>query len=509
MKIVFRWLVVAVVCAGVIGGWWLAQPPTSQAQGGAAWTVSVFSNPDLAGSPLPFAAVTSSVNYSWGTGVPVINGVPVPGAPNDNFSVRFVSTAFFTAGNYRFTVQVDDGARLYVDGVLLINAWQAGLGLRTLQADYNFTVDGNHTITVEMFDTIDNATIIANWALSAGGLPGTPGVVGQAWSGEFFNGVDLAGAPIFTSTYPASGLNLNWGQGGPGGAVPPDNFSARFMRTINVPSELAEGVYTFYARADDGFRFYVDSTLIFDQWGGFVNQTFTAPVTLLNGPHVLKFEYREFTMDALVFLTWSPPSAQNPVINPDASGAPVQATATPAPGQPDGQGGQAAPPPPAVGVRGMVMGNLRVRSGPSLRDPKIGLMPWGTEVDILGRDSGHAWYQVNFNGLVGWAYAPWIRLITGSFDALPYMDGTRPVFAPPPTQGVIAQAFGNMRIRSGPGFQYPKISKAQWGTRVQVLARSTNGLWIKVQHGDVVGWTYLNWYRIMQGDLGAVPVTDQ
>jgi len=571
MKIVFRWLVVAVVCAGVIGGWWLAQPPTSQAQGGAAWTVSVFSNPDLAGSPLPFAAVTNSVNFSWGTGVPVINGVPVPGAPNDNFSVRFVTTTFFTAGNYRFTVQVDDGARLYVDGVLLINAWQAGLGLRTLQADYNFTVDGNHTITVEMFDTIDNATIIASWALSAGGglcvtgytysacpagsVPGsnpapsgwppasgpsaicndgwnscstnasgtcsdhggvrywcigtTGGQPGQAWSGEFFNGVDLAGPPIYTTTYPASGLNLNWGQGSPGGAVPADNFSARFMRTINVPSELAEGVYTFYARADDGFRFYVDNTLIFDQWDAFVNQTFTAPVTLLNGPHVLKFEYREFTMDALVFLTWSPPSAQNPVINPDASGAPVQATATPAPGQPDGQGGQAAPPPPAVGVRGMVMGNLRVRSGPSLRDPKIGLMPWGTEVDILGRDSGHAWYQVNFNGLVGWAYAPWIRLLTGSFDALPYTDGTRPVFAPPPTQGVIAQAFGNMRIRSGPGFQYPKISKAQWGTRVQVLARSTNGLWIKVQHGDVVGWTYLNWYRIVQGDLGAVPVTDQ
>ena len=99
-------------------------------------------------------------------------------------------------------------------------------------------------------------------------------------------------------------------------------------------------------------------------------------------------------------------------------------------------------------------------------------------------------------------------MITGSFDApLPHRR-PQPVFAPP-TQGVIAQAFGNMRIRSGPGLQYPKISKAQWGTRVQVLARSTNGLWIKVQHGDVVGWTFLNWYRIVQGDLASVPVTDQ
>jgi len=127
----------------------------------------------------------------------------------------------------------------------------------------------------------------------------------------------------------------------------------------------------------------------------------------------------------------------------------------------------------------------------------------------LGRDAGHAWYQVNFNGLIGWSYAPWIKLITGSFDALPYTDGTQPVFAPQPTRGVIAQAFGNMRIRSGPGLQYPKISKAECGTRVQVLARSTNGLRIKVQHGDVVGWTFLNWYHIVQGDLASVPVTDQ
>ena len=173
MKIVFRWLVVAVLCAGIFGGWWMARPPAIQAQGGAAWTVSVFGNPDLAGSPLPFAAVTSSINYSWGTGVPVINGMPVPGAPNDNFSVRFVTTTFFTAGSYRFTVQVDDGAAVR-GWPAADQAWQAGLGLRTLQADYNFVADGNHTITVEMFDTIDNATIIASWALASGGYRARP-----------------------------------------------------------------------------------------------------------------------------------------------------------------------------------------------------------------------------------------------------------------------------------------------------------------------------------------------
>ncbi|MBN1967055.1 MAG: SH3 domain-containing protein, partial [Anaerolineae bacterium] len=194
-------------------------------------------------------------------------------------------------------------------------------------------------------------------------------------------------------------------------------------------------------------------------------------------------------------------SAQYVTVSGDLSRVPVVS--------PDVGGGAATPPPP-TGVRGRVMGNLRIRQGPSTRTPQIGLMPWGTEVDILGRDSTHSWYQVNFDGLVGWSYAPWIRLIEGSFDMLPYTDGTEPVFPPPPaTEGVVAQAFGNMRIRSGPGFEYPKISKAIWGTRVQVLARSTNGLWYKVQYGDLVGWSYAAWYRIVQGDVMTLPVTNQ
>ena len=508
MKTLVRWLVLLLIGAVMFGGLWPVAAPHSQAQG-MTWTASVYNNPNLAGSPI-WTGTSNSVNYTWGTGSPVINGTTVPGAPADNFSVRFIGATFFTAGNYRFTVQVDDGARLYVDGLLLINGWQTGSGVQTLQGDYNFTIDGNHTITVEMFETTGNASVVAVWALSTGGPTPPPGGTGTAWSAEFFNGPDLAGGAIFTTTYPASGLNQNWGQGSPGGAVPADNFSARFTRTIYAPNEIPVGQYTFYGAADDGFRFYIDQTLVFNQWDAFVPQTFTSVVTLLAGPHVFKFEYRELTVDARVFLTWNPPSAQNPQIGVDAAPFPVSQAApqpTPAPGQPTPVPGQPpAPVQPASGIRGMVMGNLRIRSGPALKYEKIGLMPWGTEVDILGRDSGHAWYMVNYQGLIGWSYAPWIQLLTGSFDALPYTDGSQPVFAPPPTAGVIVQAFGNMRIRSGPGLQFPKISKVPWGTRVEVLARSSDKLWYKVRYGDVIGWSFASWYRPIQGYIGGVPV---
>jgi len=302
----------------------------------------------------------------------------------------------------------------------------------------------------------------------------------------------------------------------------------------------------------------------------------------LDGPHSLRFEYREREVDASLFLTWDPPNAQDPVLLPDGStgsggggggGAPTGITATvnvyslnfraapsteaqilrklnkgssyPATGRTGdnlwvqlnvegttgwvyaqyvtlsgdintlpvvGGGGSPQPTPQLqpIGVRGMVMGNLRIREQPTTRSKQIGLMPWGTVVDLLGKNSAGTWYLVKYGDIVGWSYAPWFRIVEGSVDQLPYADGTQPSYPPPPpTQGIIAQAYGNMRIRSGPGFQYPKIGKAIWGSRVQVLARSSNGLWYKIKHGDVVGWSYAAWYRIVQGDPNDIPVSDQ
>jgi len=579
-KTLARSIVVAVLVVALIGGLWVASPPRTEARG-ASWTVSVFNNANLSGSPI-WVGISPNVSYTWGAGPPVIGGAAT-GAPADNFSVRFTTSTFFAAGNYRFTVMVDDGARLYVDGLLLINQWTAGMGLRTFQADYNFLTDGTHVITVEMFDATGDATIVASWAVAVGPLATpTPVYSGVPWYAEFYNGLDLSGAVVFTTTYPPSGLNVNWAQGSPGGAVPVDNWSARFLRTLNVPSDLPEGVYTFYARADDNFRFFVDSTLIFDYWETYANsQTYTATVTLLNGPHTLKVEYREREVDASIFLTWTPPNAQNPILPPDSApagtgggGAPVptgitatvnisllnfrsapsltapiltklaRGTTYPVTGRTadsqwarllvDATTGWAAAqyltfsgdfntvpvvdagvapapaPPPPTGVRGRVMGNLRIREAPTTRSKELTVMPWGTEVDILGKNAGLSWYMVSYGGIVGWSYAPWIKIIQGSFDQLPYTDGTQPAFEPPPpTEGVIVQAYGNMRIRSGPGLQYPKVARALWGTRLQVLGRSPDGRWYKVRYGDTVGWTFAAWYRVVQGDINSVPITVQ
>lgn len=581
MNRLVRWLTILTVTVAALGVAVVDTPPTASAQG--IWTVQVWNNRDFSGAPV-WTGTTGAINFTWGSGPPVINGVTTTGL-TDNFSVRFTTGAFFTAGTYRFTVTVDDGVRLYVDGALLINDWREA-AQRTLQAEHTFATDGTHTIIVEMFDAQYDAAIHANWALTTGGggtvpPPGTGGT--SLWFADYFNGPDLAGPVLFSTSYPASGLNLNWGMAAPGGPVPADNFSARFIRYLTVPNDLPEGIYTFYAYADDAYRFYVDGTLIIDRWNTLATELTTAEVTLLNGPHTLRFEYREVSQNAYLFLTWTPPAAQNPVLAPTGGSVPPSAvppaaptgiTATvnasrlnvrsaptvgdnvlttigrgqsfPATGRTgdnawiqitvngqngwssarylalsgdinalpviEGQGGgpAPAPQPQPTGVRGVVRTNLRLRAEPSTRSAQVGGLPFGETVDILGRSQNHAWYQVaRSNGQTGWAFATWIRITEGSFDSLPYTDGSRPVQPTPPTTGLIAQAFGNMRIRSGPGTNFPQISLAQWGTQVQVLGISPDGQWLKVQHGDVVGWSSAPWFRFVQGSLAEVPVTSQ
>ncbi len=491
MRTTMRVIAGALLLALVLGGWPLGGLPTGRAQGGA-WAVSVFDNPDLAGAPR-YTTTVSAVSFIWPY-APVLNGVDTAGlgVPVDRFSVRFMTNTFFGAGTYRFTVQVDDGARLYVDGALLINQWTGG-ALRTFQADANFAAGGNHTVTVEMYDNVAESGIIASWALVSGGQPagGTP------WYAEYFGGLDLSGGPVYTAYYAPSGLNLAWGQGSPAGSVPADNFSARFVRTVAVPQDMPEGMYRFYALADDNFRLRIDSTVILDQWETFAgSQVYTADVPLLPGAHTFTFEYRERTVNASLYLTWSPPNAQNPVLAPP-SGVPQTG---------GGGGGPVAP----SGITATVnVFRLNFREAPSLRARVIAVLNRGEVYAVTGRSADGVWARVLVGGTTGWVYRQFVT-IAGDFNAVPVVEGPAvPTPTPaPPAVGVLARAaYSTMRVRSAPSLSAPTIGRVPWGTTVEVLNISPNRAWIKVRYGTLVGWSSASWYRVVQGRLADVPVS--
>jgi NedA-like, galactose-binding domain/PA14 domain len=131
-------------------------------------------------------------------------------------------------------------------------------------------------------------------------------VPADRWKGEYFNNQALSGSPAMVSDDSIAGtdfLNRNFGGGSPSSVcgVIPDNFSARWTRTVN----FAQGIYRFTAGVDNGVRLYVDGNLRIDWWGEFAPNTYRADVFLSAGAHEIKLEFIEYTGGASASLSWT------------------------------------------------------------------------------------------------------------------------------------------------------------------------------------------------------------
>jgi hypothetical protein len=131
----------------------------------------------------------------------------------------------------------------------------------------------------------------------------TPADAITDWRGEYFTSRNPSGAPALVRN--DLSLNFNWGYDSPGPGIPPDNFSARWTRTLN----LSAGDYRFYARSDDGVRVWLDDRLLVDQWREQSAATLSAERTLDAGPHFFRIEYFEGFGEAQLQFWWETANA--------------------------------------------------------------------------------------------------------------------------------------------------------------------------------------------------------
>jgi hypothetical protein len=93
------------------------------------------------------------VNHAWGTGGPV-------GSVVDRFSARWTGSISFPGGSKTFTAVSDDGVRVWLDGVQIINRWTTGAGTsratRTVAA-------GVHTVRIDYFESTGTAAVKVTW----------------------------------------------------------------------------------------------------------------------------------------------------------------------------------------------------------------------------------------------------------------------------------------------------------------------------------------------------------
>jgi hypothetical protein len=92
-----------------------------------SWRAEYYANPWLGAGCMPPSPSTDcrvivredpEIDFDWGS------GTPLWGMPSDRFSVRWMRTAHFEPGSYRFTTTTDDGVRLWVNEHLLIDNWR-------------------------------------------------------------------------------------------------------------------------------------------------------------------------------------------------------------------------------------------------------------------------------------------------------------------------------------------------------------------------------------------------
>ena len=265
------------------------------------WVGRYYDNRDLIPPPI-FTRYDRTLRFDWRS------GSPGPGIPNDNFSVLWTRNEEFGASNnYQFTLSVDDAARVYVDGALIIDEWRIG-GLRTVTAN-RFISRGMHQIRVEYYEAAGNASISLDWAVSYAG-----------WIGRYYNTPNLSGPVVLIRD--DADINFDWGLNSPAPEVNPDNFSVDWTRRVNFPLSAS---YVFTAEVDDGVRIFVNGVTVLDNFNTTGSRTITGSISLGAGQHDVQVQYVERTGQAKIRVSWAP------IIQPPTPTPTPTDTATPTP----------------------------------------------------------------------------------------------------------------------------------------------------------------------------------
>ena len=118
------------------------------------------------------------------------------------------------------------------------------------------------------------------------------------WNVSYWNNMQLSGTPALVTA--ETDINHNWGIGSPYPEISADQFSARWVRYIDV----TPGTYRFTVTSDDGVRLWIDDDLILDAWYDRAAETDYVDYYLSAGHHLVRMEYYENAGFAVAQLSW-------------------------------------------------------------------------------------------------------------------------------------------------------------------------------------------------------------
>ncbi|MCS7087719.1 MAG: PA14 domain-containing protein [Thermoflexales bacterium] len=283
-------------------------PSTPDPNAPGVWFGQYFGNQDLLGAPL-FAQTLRELNVNWGT------SAPGPNVPREAWSAIFQRTEnFASTDNYLFTLVVDGGARVYIDGQLAVDEWRFG-GLRTVTFNRALAA-GLHTLRVDYFKAGATARLALSWRVNYSG-----------WVGRYYNSINRDGPIALKRDDPE--INFDWGLGSPAPEVSPDFFSVSWQRRLNLPG----GAYLLRFDLTDGVRLFVNDQAVIDSYNVQGARVLTATRTLPAGLNFFEVQYVHYTGPARIRFTLEllpPPPTPTPSVTPTPTNTPTP-TQTPTP----------------------------------------------------------------------------------------------------------------------------------------------------------------------------------
>lgn len=134
-------------------------PPTTPPTGtGTGLRAEFFNNRDL-NAPLILNRIDATVDVDWGS------NSPAAGVNNDNFSARWTGQVEApVTGSYVFSTITDDGVRLWINGVQVINDWNGHPPKTNNSPSVALTADQKYDIRMEYFEGSGGAVARLRWS---------------------------------------------------------------------------------------------------------------------------------------------------------------------------------------------------------------------------------------------------------------------------------------------------------------------------------------------------------
>ncbi|MCE2488527.1 MAG: SH3 domain-containing protein [Anaerolineae bacterium] len=374
----------------------LAFPAAAQT---GSWTAEYYDNVELTGNPV---VVRSEIRPrgNWG------EGSPHRGIPANFFAARWTTRVWLEEDTYQLSAQADDGIRVLVDDVAVIDEWRAtGADLFQLELPLE---TGEHKIVVEYLEQEGRAQVIFNMdplltpppedapraritarflnMRNDSGMHGD--VVKLVTMNQVLPVVDRNGLGTWlelefgdlrawvNASY-VEAENLDNVQTSDGSPVPVSEVSAVVTTaTLNL-RDLPDLTGRILLRIREGERYPVLGRNLDEDW------------LWLNVNGVNGWAHNDW-LDA------QPGLETVPVLNEDA----VLSDAT------------------------ITADYLNVRTEPSLEGRILHIVTQGQIYAVIGRNADASWVQLNTEGIAGWVSSAWVNVLP-DLDAVAVIDDSR------------------------------------------------------------------------------------